>query len=403
MLDRPGKGTLTYAGGGPPSVHGSHATRLEEPMTTTEITEAPATVDTPDPTEALVGRLFEAAVGAVELCNIYLGIKLGLYGPLAAGALTAAELAEQTGCDERYLVEWLQGQAIAGLATMAGNDPATARFRLAEGAGPVLTEPTSPAYLGGLPLMLAAAGRVLPTLVEAFRTGKGVPYAQYGPDAIDAQAALNRPAYVENLVPNWLPQMPDVWSRLRDTRTPARVGDLGCGYGWSAIELAKALPHLRVDGYDSDEASIAAARRNAAEAGIADRVTFEVRDLSEATARWPDPYDVIFFFECVHDFPRPVEALAAARRALHPEGTVIVMDERVAETFTAPGDLVERLFAAASPIWCLPQGRVGPDPQPVGTLMRPDRLRAIASQAGFSATEVLAIEHPTFRFYRLHP
>src|SRR5690606_19090560 len=127
-------------------------------MTSTEISEAPATVAMPEPTEALVGRLFEAAVGAVELCNIYLGIKLGLYGPLAAGPVTAKKLAEQTGCDERYLVEWLQGQAIAGLATVAGDDPATARFRLAEGAEPVLTEPTSPAYLGGLPLLLAAAG-----------------------------------------------------------------------------------------------------------------------------------------------------------------------------------------------------------------------------------------------------
>jgi hypothetical protein len=128
-----------------------------------------------------------------------------------------------------------------------------------------------------------------------------------------------------------------------------------------------------------------------------------VRDLSDAGASWEGEYDVIFFFECVHDLPRPVEALANARAALGPQGTVIVMDERAAETFTAPGDLTERLFAAASPLWCLPQGLVGPDPQPVGTLMRPETLRRLAAAAGFAQTEVLPIEHPSFRFYRLHP
>jgi SAM-dependent methyltransferase len=354
-------------------------------------------------TEALVGRLFEAGVGAVELCNIYLGVKLGLYAPLAAGPVTATELAEQTGCSERYLVEWLQGQAIAGLATVDGDDPATARFLLADGAAPVLIEETSPAYLGGLPLVVAATGGALPALARAFRTGEPVPYAEYGPDAVEAQAALNRPAFTNELAASWLPQIPDVAARLNDETHPARVGDFACGYGWSAIELARAFPSVRVDGFDSDEASIAAARRFAAQAGVADRVRFEVRDLAAATPGSPDHYDVVFFFECVHDFPRPVEVLAQARTAVAPMGTVIVMDERAAETFTAPGDLVERFFAAASPVWCLPQGLVGPDPQPVGTLMRPDTLRALATKAGFSSTEVLPIEHGTFRFYRLVP
>jgi SAM-dependent methyltransferase len=354
-------------------------------------------------TEALLGRLFEAGVGAAELCNIYLGIKLGLYGPLEAGPVTAAGLAAQTGCNQRYLVEWLQGQAIAGLATVDGDDPATARFALADGAAPVLIDETSPYYIGGLPLLIAAMGGALPSLVQAYRTGQPVPYAQYGPDAVAAQAALNRPAFANNLVPDWLPQIPDVHARLTDAASSARVADLACGYGWSAIELAKAIPTLRVDGFDSDETSIAAARRLAAQEGVADRVRFEVRDLADTVLGWPDRYDVVFFFECVHDFPRPVEVLTNARAAVGPQGTVIVMDERVAETFTAPGDLTERLFAAASAVWCLPQGLVGPDPEPVGTLLRPATLGGLATKAGFAGTEVLPIENEMFRFYRLHP
>jgi trans-aconitate methyltransferase len=151
-----------------------------------------------------------------------------------------------------------------------------------------------------------------------------------GRDAVLAD--LNRPAYANAMVPEWLPQLPDVQARLADATRPARVGDFGCGAGWSTIELAKAYPHLRLDGYDSDEASIAAARRNAAEHGVADRVDFEVIDLSDPAADWSPRYDAVFLFECLHDLPRPVEALVHTRQSLNPQGTVIVMEERAAST-----------------------------------------------------------------------
>jgi SAM-dependent methyltransferase len=358
------------------------------------------------PTEAaieqMVGRVFGSGVGAIELCNAYLGIHLGLYRALDQAPATAAELAVRTGCDPRYLREWLQAQAISGFATADGTDPATARFTLAEGVSLVFVDETSPAYLGGLADALAAAAAVLPTLVDAYRTGAGVPYAAYGRDAVTAQAALNRPSFVNSLVTEWLPQLPDVLTRLQDTDRPARVADLGCGMGWAAIELAKAFPHIAVDGRDNDEASISSGRQHAAEAGVADRVTLEVVDISDGAADWSPQYDLVYFVECVHDFPRPVEALRNARSALRPGGTVLVVDERVDETFTAPGDEMQRFFAGASAVWCLPQGRVGADPEPIGALIRPDDMRALARRAGYSAVEIVPIEHPCWRFYRLH-
>jgi SAM-dependent methyltransferase len=357
----------------------------------------------PDATEQLAGRIFTTGVGAVELCTVYLGVHLGFYRALADSPATAAELAARTGCDERYVREWLQAQAVAALLDADGPDPVSARFSPAAGTVEVLVDETAPTYLGGLADALAAAAGVLPRLVEAYRTGAGVPYAAYGPDAVGAQAALNRPAFVNALVTEWLPQLPDVLARLEDTTRPARVADLGCGAGWASVELAKAFPHLTVDGRDNDEASINLGRRNAIEHGVAGRVNLEVVDLADPSADWSPRYDLVLFVECVHDFPRPVEALRHARSAVRPGGTVLVVDERAAETFTAPGDDVERFFAAASAIWCLPQGRVGPEPEPVGALIRPDDMRELARRAGYAAVDVAPIEHPFWRFYRLVP
>ena len=278
------------------------------------------------------------------------------------------------------------------------DDLRVARFSAAPGVLETLVEATSPAYLGGIPVAASAAFSVLPQLLDAFRTGAGVPYEAYGPDAVDAQAALNRPAFVNDLVSEWLPEVPDVAARLADPSRTTRIADVGCGLGWAAIELAKAFPHLRVDGFDADEASIARARRHAMKAGVADRVTFEVVDA--ATGYGTRRYDVVFFFECVHDMAHPDRALAQARQAVTADGTVIVMDERVADT-PAVGNPTQTFFACASTLWCLPQSRVEADSEAVGAVMTANRFRELATRAGSSGVEVLPIEHPFWRFYRL--
>jgi SAM-dependent methyltransferase len=348
--------------------------------------------------EALVGRLLNAGVETLELANIYLGHTLGLYTVLAAAApLTAADLATRSALDERYVREWLQAQAVSGFVTVGPDET----YALAPGVREVLVDNLSPAYLAPLGQLTAALGNVFPDLVAAFRTGEGVPYSAYGPEAVSAQAALNRPAYANDLVPTWLPALPDLNARLADTVHPARVADLGCGAGWASIELAKAFPHLRIDGLDADAASIAAARRNAAAQGVADQIRFEVRDLA-APSDDPDRYDVTLLFECLHDMAYPDRVLRNVRRQTADDGWVIVMDEAVDEELIAPSDdPIQRYFANASPLWCLPQGRPAPDAHPVGTVMRPAALRALATEAGFEQVEVLPIEHPFWRFYRL--
>jgi 2-polyprenyl-3-methyl-5-hydroxy-6-metoxy-1,4-benzoquinol methylase len=358
------------------------------------------TIEDTTTAEALAGRLFTAALGAAELFTVHLGQAHGLYRAVDdAGSTTAAELSRATGVELRYLVEWLQSQAISGLLTVDGPDVGSARFSLAAGVRATLLEETGPFYSGGLPAVAVAVGRAFPLLEAAFRTGAGVPYVEYGPEAVTAQAALNRPAYVNSLVAEWLPALPDVQARLA---AGARVADVGTGAGWSAIELAKAYPAVRVDGYDNDEDSISRARRNAAEHGVSDRVDFEVRDIGDIQAAGAR-YDLITFFECLHDLAHPVDALGAARRALAPGGTVLVMDENVDETLVAPGDPVQRFFAAGSVVWCTPQGRVDADSEVIGAVMRPARLHALAADAGFRGVDVLPIEHPFWRFYRLHP
>ena len=364
----------------------------------TTISEAaPAT--TPEAIEELAGRLFMEGVGAFHLGVVYLGVKLGLFDAIDQhGPLTAADLAQRTGLDPWYVREWLQAEATAGLVLADDDDLTRSGFTLAPGVRDTLVEATGPAYMGGLGLALPAAISVMPQLVDAFRTGAGVPYEAYGEDAVEAQAALNRPAFVNQLVAEWIPQVPDVAAKLADTTRETRIADVGCGLGWAAIELAKAYPHVRVDGFDSDEESIARARRNAAEAGVSDRVTFDVVDASSGYGT--GVYDLVLFFECVHDMAHPVQAIEQARLASKLDGTTIVMDERVADGLTV-GDPTELFFATASVLWCLPQGRVDPTSEAVGTVMRPDRFRSIARTAGWSDIDVLPIEHPFWRFYRL--
>jgi 2-polyprenyl-3-methyl-5-hydroxy-6-metoxy-1,4-benzoquinol methylase len=347
--------------------------------------------------DEFAGRLFASALGAADILAAYLGDRLGWYRSLAAeGPSTVAELAERTGTSARYAREWLEQQAVTGVLLVDESEPAGRRFRLPPGPAEVLTDEKSLAYLAPLARMFASVGPSLPDLLDAYRTGDGVSWGQLGADARESQADMNRPWFGE--LAGAFAGVDSIQSVL--ARPGARIADVGTGAGWSSISLALAYPELQIDGFDVDDPSLELARAHAAEAGVSDRVRFHNADGDGLSGF--GLFDAAFAFECIHDMPRPVDVLAAMRVAVRDGGPVIVMDEAVAETFTAPGDDLERIMYAFSLFVCLPDSLSHRPSVATGTVMRPDTLRGYAQEAGFADLEILPIEDFSFfRFYSL--
>ncbi len=351
--------------------------------------------------DALAERLFGATIAAMDLFAVYLGDRLGYYRALAEGGpATSDALAQRTGTAERYAREWLEQQAVTGVLAVENPDaPATERrYWLPAGYEAVLVDPDSPTAMAPMAQIFAGCVRPLPQLLEAFRTGGGVPFEEYGTDLAEGQAGTTRPQFRHLLTQEWLPAMPDVHARLQ-ADPPARVADIGMGLGWSSIAIAQAYPKVRVDGFDLDDASVTAARANAEAAGVADRVAFHVRDAGDADLA--GRYDFALAVECIHDMPNPIAVLDAMRRLLGEGGPVLVVDEKVADRFTAPGDDVERYMYGFSILHCLPVGMTEQPSAATGTVMREATMRLYAEEAGFRRIEVLPIAHDFFRFYRL--
>jgi 2-polyprenyl-3-methyl-5-hydroxy-6-metoxy-1,4-benzoquinol methylase len=352
--------------------------------------------------DALVERLFANAVAAFDLFSVYIGDRLDLYRTLAErGPMTAAELAAAAGVHERYAREWLEQQAASELLDVVGDGAADERrFRLPEGHGEVLLEASSLNYAAPMARAILASVRPIDSLLAAFRTGDGVPYADYGEDLHESQAAFTRPLFENLLAKEWLPSVPEIHSRLL-ADPPARVADIACGQGRSSIEIARGYPKVKVDGIDSDEASIERARENLAGSGVEDRVTFHAQNAADAGPA--GSYDLVTIFEALHDMSYPVDVLRAARRLLGDGGVVFIGDERTAEAFTAPASERERLLYGFSVFHCLPVGMVGEGAAGTGTVIRPETVRRYADEAGFSSCEVAPVENDFWRFYVLVP
>jgi 2-polyprenyl-3-methyl-5-hydroxy-6-metoxy-1,4-benzoquinol methylase len=350
--------------------------------------------------DALVERLFMDAIGAFDLFSVYLGDVLGLYRTLSdKGPLTSTELAEAAGIHERYAREWLEHQAASGLLEPEPNGDER-RYRLPEGHDEALLDSSSLNYIAPLARSLAGAVKPLEALLAAFRSGDGVPYADYGDDLHEGQAAFTKPLFENLLAKEWLPGAPEIHERLL-ADPPARVADVACGQGRSSIEIARGYPKVLVDGIDSDHASIARAREHLAASGVEDRVTFHERNAADADLA--GRYDLVTIFEALHDMSYPVEVLTAARNLLADGGVVLIGDERTEDEFTSPASEVERLYYGFSVFHCLPVGMVGENAAGTGTVMRAKTVRGYADKAGFTSCEVLPIEHDFWRFYLLMP
>jgi SAM-dependent methyltransferase len=353
--------------------------------------------------DELVERLFGSALGALDLLCIYLGDRLGMYRALAdRGPSTSAELASAARVNERYAREWLEQQAMAGI--LEAQDPrvsdAERRYIVPAGHDEVLLEGGSLHHMAPMAQLLVACALPIHAVLDAFRSGDGVPYADYGADLHEGQARFTQPLFDNLLATDWLPAVSAIHRRLNGD-PPARVADVACGLGRSSIAIARGYPKVTVDGIDLDQASIVRAEQLLHGSGVEDRVAFRCRDAAdpELSGR----YDFVTIFEALHDMSQPVEVLRAARALLSDGGRVLVADEKTAERFSLDAGDMERLYYGFSVLHCLPVGMVGENAAGTGTVMREDTVRGYAKNAGFADCEVAPIETDFWRFYLLTP
>jgi 2-polyprenyl-3-methyl-5-hydroxy-6-metoxy-1,4-benzoquinol methylase len=346
--------------------------------------------------DAFALRLFTELLAAMSALNIYLGHRLGLFQAMAEGRqVTPRDLAARTGYADRYVREWLECMAVCEYVDY---DPVTDRFSLPAEHAVVLLDNDHPKYAAAFFCFGPSFARILPSLMEAFRSGGGVPYEAYGEDAREAIGMGNRPMFVNEYVTRWIPAMPDIERRLR---AGGRVAELGCGVGWSSICLAKGFPKVRIDAVDADAASVQQAYDNIRAAGVADRITLHRAPAEEAPLT--GPYDLVTAFECLHDMAYPVRALRRMRELASPDGAVLVAGEAAGESLGENRNFLGRLNYNVSVLYSLPQAMVHPGSAGTGTMLRPSTLRRHAEEAGFSRVEVLALETRHWRFYRLTP
>ena len=307
---------------------------------------------------------------------VVIGDKTGLFKAMAGeGSVTPAELAERSGCRERYVREWLSGLAAAGYVAYDGDG----RYSLPEVQTIALTDESSPAYVvGGFQAMLGAT-RAVPKIIERFRNGDGLGWDEHDPDLFQGTERFFRPGYEANLVQSWLPALDGVVDKLERGAT---VADVGCGHGASTIIMAAAFPNSTFVGFDYHAPSIEAARKAAAEAGVAERCSFEVA----SAADYPGTdYDLVCHFDCLHDMGDPVGAATHTRESLNADGTWLLVEpfanDDVVDNLTPVG----RVFYSASTLICTPASLSQDVGAALGAQAGEGRLREVAEKAGFTS------------------
>jgi 2-polyprenyl-3-methyl-5-hydroxy-6-metoxy-1,4-benzoquinol methylase len=296
--------------------------------------------------DEFLGRFVSDLGATFHAANVVIGDKLGLYKALAAaGPCSSAELAERTATTERYVREWLRGQAAGGYVTY---DPATDRYRLTEEQAFALAQDDSPAFMPGAFQLAASTVKDEAKIAEAFRTGGGVGWHEHHRDLFEGTERFFRPGYIANLVDAWLTALDGVTAKLE---AGAWVADVGCGHGASTIILAQAYPNSIFVGFDYHEPSIEVARKAAAEAGVSGRCTFEVARAQDFPGTG---YDLVAFFDCLHDMGDPVGAAAHVLQALDENGTWMIVEpfahDRVEDNLNPVG----RVYYNASTLICTP-------------------------------------------------
>jgi SAM-dependent methyltransferase len=325
--------------------------------------------------EAFLGQAFGDLAACYGGVMVSLGDRLGLYECLGgAGPLSSAEVAERSGCAERYVREWLNSQVAAGYLDY---DPQDATYELPPEHAAVLADRDSPILLTPAFNVPASMWHDEEQAVRAFRTGAGVPWGAHHERLFCGVGAFYRNAYRGTLVPEWLPALDGVVERLE---AGAKVADVGCGHGHSTVLMAQAYPNSRFHGFDPHAESIAAARDNAVAAGVADRVTFATRT---ATDYAEDGFDLICFFDALHDMGDPVGAARHARSALADAGTVMLVEPYAADAVEDNAGVIGRLYYSASTVLCTAHAISENGGDALGAQAGESRLAEVFAEAGF--------------------
>jgi len=340
--------------------------------------------------DAFIGQVVTDMGATLSSALVVIGDRLGLYRAMAeAGPITSEELAQRTGTSERYIREWLINQAAGGYVAY---DATAQRYYLPPEQAFALADATSPFAVGALQIVTAMV-KAESRIMENFRTGEGMLWGEHDPRLFEGTERFFRPGYNANLVSNWIPALEGVHEKLV---RGASVADVGCGHGASCIILAQAYPNSHIYGFDNHEPSIARARQMAEQAGVADRVTFEVA----SAQNYPAPlsgYDLIAYFDCLHDMGDPTGACRHAYESLAPDGTVLIVEPMAGDHPEENFNPVGRVYAGASTLCCTPNA-LASGGHALGTVATEEALRDVVTAGGFTRFR-RATETPVNRIF----
>lgn len=325
--------------------------------------------------EKFMGQALGELGAGMNAALVFIGDKLGLYKAMAgAGPMTSADLAGKTGTHERYVREWLNAQAAGGFVTY---DAATERYTLPNEQAFALAVEDSPVYLPGAYQVIAAVIKDEPRITEAFRTGTGVGWHEHCADLYQGTERFFRPNYAANLVSSWIPALNGVEAKLK---AGAKVADVGCGHGASTLLMAKSYPKSQFVGFDYHAPSVEHAWKAAEKAGVQDRVGFQVAWAKEFPGKG---YDLVAFFDCLHDMGDPAGAAAHVRQTLASNGTWMIVEPFAHDRVEQNLNPVGRVFYAASTMVCTPASRAQEVGLALGAQAGEARLRDVVTQGGF--------------------
>jgi 2-polyprenyl-3-methyl-5-hydroxy-6-metoxy-1,4-benzoquinol methylase len=330
-----------------------------------------------DKLNALLGKFVGDLGATMHAGSIVIGEKLGLYKAMATPneRISAAELAKKTDTNERYIREWLNANAAGGYVEYDADKDA---YYLSDEQAFVMTSENNPAYLPGAFVLATGALKAVPKMIDRFKSGEGLGWHEHDSDLFCGTELFFRPGYVANLVTNWIPALDGVEGKLK---SGAKVADVGCGLGASTILMAQAFPNSEFVGFDYHDKSIEQAREKANAAGVGDRVKFEVA----ASKEFPgEGYDLVTFFDCLHDMGDPVGAAAHVRKSLKDDGTWMIVEPFANDTVQENLNPVGRVYYSASTIICTPASRSQEVGLGLGAQAGEGRLRDVANQGGFT-------------------